>query len=1189
MFLSGIQHNEARFPKTSVNIVCGTLAYYQEMDFNIFPKVIEGSIVRFPALRLRMDAENMLCVSDAPPDEIPVIDCRDMTGEQFDSALYAWFNEPFEIPGGALFAFRLFLLPDNRQMSALKLHHYIGDLVSILILIKDIHVVYDMLMRGETPSMEQDMKYLDSMFPPPASPRKERALEMFENINDYVSVPRYMNTADSACVKVDMPRDVYRRTALFCEQSKLRLHDVFHAAVAVCLAGTRSADKIALGAVLNNRRKAQYDIFGMYANTLPLTLDVDPNSSFADLCEQARGEFTKLHLNSSAITLPQIVKASRTADIFDCAVSYRPAAILSDLSFGKWTELHTNGTDLPLRIYANEQEETLSLTLKYSVESYTDSEASELAERIFLVLEGVADGGAQMQIRDILLVGNRDLEAWNTLNSFGTLPSEPINIYQSFCTEAEQNPHGVAVVCGDDTYTFAETQSIVNAIRRHLCSVSFGSVVGLATGRHALLPAAMLGVLSAGCAFLPLDSGNASSAECDIILTPAKLSEIAESALSEPESGSEPLPAVFNTAYLMRTSGSSGTPKTAAISERALAVRLEWMNRKYGLNRRILQKTNTLFDVSVWELLSLAYGGTVVVLPEGYEKQLPRMAEHLIKYDIAAVHFVPSVLALFLRHVKENDLRFPALKHIFSSGEKLSPALAQECRRVIGEAELHNLYGPTECTIDVTYYDCDFEGKVDDIPIGMPVAGTEIYVTDKHGRIMPVGVCGEILVCGELVGLGYTDTGAGGFCTFRGKRAYRTGDNGYLGKDGKIYFVGRSDRQLKIHGIRVDLSGIEAAAAMIEGVKSACCFEYDGHLLLYYAADADADISHELSRRLGVHSVPSVIRRISELPITKNGKTDRAALLAIPLAENKYTPPANEREELLASAVERQLQADNISDTAVSVTDNLFNIGLDSLSIMAVIADVAENGVSVEFSDFYKYKTVRDIAAAQTEKTPAVRLKSAPHSRRAVLCFPYGGGNAESYTLFADGITDSDVFAVNYSYFAPGDTVWDIASFFRDYLCNYDEVEVVGCCIGSGFAIETTRVLEASGKQVSALMLIASLPFAMPFIKNPWRLLGKRGINPVLSYLSRQKIKMQGEQMSQFLIDSDRFFAWSRKKCSIQTKASVHMIFGEGDRFTKGFRHKHRRWFCRVGHDVRISVCETSSHRFIEEIPVRKA
>ena len=491
-------------------------------------------------------------------------------------------------------------------------------------------------------------------------------------------------------------------------------------------------------------------------------------------------------------------------------------------------------------------------------------------------------------------------------------------IQQLIEAQVEARPGATAVVCGDQSLTYAELNARVNRLAHRLRAegVGPGSIVALMVERSLAMIVGILGIVKAGAAYLPvppdhpaertrymLDDGGVR-----ILLVHGKTAgRFAFSGLAldldEPLEGETANPVLLNKpddlVYVIYTSGSTGKPKGVMIEQRALVNRLRWMQAAYpiGPGDVILQKTPYSFDVSVWELFWWALqGATLAFLVPGGERNPLALVEAVRKHRVSVMHFVPSMLNVFLEYLDakgDGALKsLSSLKRVFASGEALTPSHVRKFNALL-DARLTNLYGPTEATVDVTYFDCPRGRDIDIVPIGRAIDNTRLYVI-RDGREAAVGETGELCIAGIGLARGYLNNPALTAEKFvdnpvnPGERIYRTGDLARWLPDGNVEYLGREDHQVKIRGLRVELGEIESTVREFPGVvdcvaavdrRSESVIMLVAHVVSRSELDAAA-LKEYLRKRLPEYMVPHRFERLAELPLTSSGKADRKALLA---------------------------------------------------------------------------------------------------------------------------------------------------------------------------------------------------------------------------------------------------------------------------------------------------------------------
>ncbi|MEO7327862.1 MAG: amino acid adenylation domain-containing protein, partial [Minicystis sp.] len=525
-------------------------------------------------------------------------------------------------------------------------------------------------------------------------------------------------------------------------------------------------------------------------------------------------------------------------------------------------------------------------------------------------------------------------------------------------------------------------------------------LVGICLPRSLEMVIAVLGVLRAGAAYVPLDpeypkdrlAFMMEDAQAPFLLTRSDLLprlpahratvlcvDASEQALSAPPTAPlrRGLLSPDHLAYVIYTSGSTGLPKGAMNTQGALRNRLLSMQQAYPLSPgdRLLHKTPFSFDVSVWELLwPLTTGARLVVARPESHRDTAYLARIIREQGITALHFVPSMLRAFLDEPGARACR--SLRRVFSGGEALSPDLVDRFFERIEGAELHNLYGPAEAAIDVTSWPCRPGAAV--VPIGRPFHNVRAYILDERRSPVPIGVRGELHLGGVQIGRGYLNRpeltaerfSLDPFSSEPGARLYRTGDLCRYLPSGEIEYLGRADHQVKLRGFRIELGEVEAALRKVAGIHDAAVIVRednpgDRRLVAYLVAETPlvpAELRADLGARLPEYMLPALFVALPALPLSPNGKVDRAALPAPTWAapEEGFTPPRGPIEEAMAV-----LFAELLALPRVGVRDDFFERGGHSLLATRLMARIrALFRVDLPLLRVFESPTVEGLAAA---------------------------------------------------------------------------------------------------------------------------------------------------------------------------------------------------------------------------------
>ncbi|MFJ9041077.1 amino acid adenylation domain-containing protein [Streptomyces sp. NPDC102406] len=640
--------------------------------------------------------------------------------------------------------------------------------------------------------------------------------------------------------------------------------------------------------------------------------------------------------------------------------------------------------------------------LEYATDLFDAATARALCDRFVHVLtQAVADPDRAVGDLDPLAPGERERLLDQGRGEPRPMPAKAVP--EAVREWAARTPLAVAVRDARTSLTYAELDARADAVARLLRERGAGreDLVALAVPPSAEGVAAMLGVLRAGAAYLPIDPEYPAArirhmlddARPALLLTTAEVHEglpagerpwlVLDDPGLQPADPAAPLPdapLAQDPAYVIYTSGSTGRPKGVVVPHAALAHHMAWMVRHLGLtpDDRVLARTSTSFDASGWELwLPLMNGAEVCVLPHEANREPAALVSWMSRFGVTVAQFVPSHLTLVLTEAA-HAAPLPDLRAVLCGGEPLPRSLADHVVSLWG-AEVHNLYGPTETTIDATAHRADASagrGPTETVPIGRPVDTMAAYVLDGALRPVPPGVTGELYLSGSHLARGYLRRPGLTAARFvadpfgaPGTRMYRTGDLVRWNRQGLLDYVARGDDQVKLRGFRIELGEIEAALLARPGITAACALIREDipglRRLVAYAVTGDpalrpAALTDDLSRMLPHYMVPGAVVLLDDLPLLPNGKVDRRALPA-PEPETDLAAESGQhdlREDLLAGIL-----ADVLGRPAVGPHDSFFDLGGHSLLAMRVVSRVrAVLGATMEVRTLFDHPTAAGLA-----------------------------------------------------------------------------------------------------------------------------------------------------------------------------------------------------------------------------------
>jgi amino acid adenylation domain-containing protein len=748
--------------------------------------------------------------------------------------------------------------------------------------------------------------------------------------------------------------------------------------------------------VAGRARREVEDLIGFFVNTLVLRTELDGDPSFREVLRRVR-DTTLGAWEHQDVPFEKLVaelqpgRSLSHAPLFQVLFSLQnaapPAGVLPGLSMRAVSaETGTSQYDLGLSLTAQAGGARGALT--YSTDLFDRATAERMVRHLVRVLEQAA-ADAETRLADLRLVDDderRVLETWSGTGS-GYAPRP---IHHLVAEQAARAPDAVALAFPGGTLTYGEMDRAANRLAHHLAARGAGpeALVGIVAERTPETAVAMLAVLKAGAAYLPLDpaypaerlrymlqdsgtrlvvAAGALPADADGGLAETvDLRAEADAIAARPDHAPRAAADAANLAYVIYTSGSTGRPKGVAVTHAGVPNLAAWKGARLGQRAgdRALQFASFSFDAAVEELFgALLTGSTLVMAPRDALMPGDALRQTLVRERITFATLPPSVLALM------DPAELPELRVVVSAGEALPPAVAA---RWAGAVELHDAYGPTEATVAATSGRVPAEGSVPSI--GRPLENVRAYVLDERMRPVPAGIPGELCVGGAGLARGYLNRAAltaerfvpDPFAPEAGARLYRTGDRARWRADGTLEYGGRLDEQVKVRGFRIELGEIEAALRGHAGVRDCVVVARGGagdrRLVAYVVGDAEPDaLRAHLRASLPEYMVPGPVVRLDALPVTPNGKLDRRALPAPAdvAGAGRRLKPETELEARIALVCQELLEVGE-----VGVEDNFFDLGGHSLLLVRLQARLKSDlGRDVPLVDLFQYPTVRSLAA----------------------------------------------------------------------------------------------------------------------------------------------------------------------------------------------------------------------------------
>jgi amino acid adenylation domain-containing protein len=939
-------------------------------------------------------------------------------------------RRPFDLARGPLARCQLVRLAAEDHLLLLNLHHAICDGWSLGILVRELGVLYRAAGRP-SPLVPLPVQYIDYARWQREWLRGEvleeqlaywrRRLAMPPVLDLPTDRPRPARRAGrGGTLAVELPGELVQALRELGRIEGVTLFMVILAGFQALLTRHAGCSDVAVGAPIAHRARPELEgLIGFFVNTLVLRVDLagDPplRGLLAAVRETALGAYSHLDLPFEKLVeeLQPERDASRTAFI-QCVL------VLQNVPLGalelpgvrcEAAEVPTGTAKFDLTLGLRESGQGLTGVLEYDRDLFDAATVQRLMGQLQnLLWSGVRDPAVRLSGLSTLSAAEAHQigAEWNDAGR--RFDAGDGCLHFLFEAQVRLTPGAMALVAAGETLSYSELNARANQLARRLrrLGVGYGDRVGLCLQRSAGMVVGLLAVLKAGAAYVPLDPDNprerlafmlADSRVRALVTQSEALASLpaadggsgllvlyldtdGELLARESTADLESFPSGGALAYMIYTSGSTGRPKGVESSHRGIVNRLLWMQETFPLQGcdRVLQKTPFSFDVSIPELFwPLLAGARLVVARPGGHQDPAYLAQLIADQGVTTAHFVPSMLQAFIEEPGVRRCR--SLRLVMASGEALPFELKERFfARFAGVAEiaLFNLYGPTEASVEVTFHRCVAGGDREAVPIGRPVANTRIHLLDRHGRLVALGVTGELHIAGLQVARGYLgrpDLTAERFVPDAlgrepGARLYRTGDLARHLPSGEIEYLGRTDHQVKLRGFRIELGEIEAALASHPGIREAAVLaRADGasetRLVAYFVSRAVGvhapvpELRPWLAKRLPDYMLPAVFVELDALPLTISGKVDRGRLPAPP--DGSPAAPAAARtpvEELVCGLAAALLGVDELSPAA-----SFFGAGGHSLLAARLAARIrGACGIELPLSDLFAASTLGDLA-----------------------------------------------------------------------------------------------------------------------------------------------------------------------------------------------------------------------------------
>ena len=1046
-------------PKGAAYHLAGAAIVRAELDIDSFRRASCRVVAGHDALRTTfttVDDRPVIRLLDASElanrqDEwLPIEDVDGRDEAEFEQKLLEQARAPFDLENGPLFRIHILRRSTAEHVVLLVVHHIIADFWSIAVLVDDLGKAYAEERAGRTAlSLPPRSSYADFTrwqhdMLAGAEGRRHWAywqqqlagpLPVLDLPTDYAR-PAFQSYK-GASKHFDIDPTLTRAIVALGESRGISLYTTLLAAFQVFLGRLTGQNDILVGSPVAGRTRPGLEgLIGYFVNMVPMRGDLSGDPPFEQYLDRVR-RTVALGLEHQDFPFGLLVNRLKgnpdpsRPPVFQVMFAHQKAQRLDDAGLAPFalgipgSRLNLHGLDaesmaldkqtalFDLTMMTARNGDRLCVAIEYSTDLFKPSTIDRMAEGFRNLLEAVvADPGRRLADLDLL----SDSERHRLLGAWAQAPAIPDDdhaIHHRFERQVERTPDAVALVCGDESLTYRDLNRLSNSLADRLIALGVRpeTVVGLYLDRWPARIVAVLGVLKAGGAYLPLDPDHPAERLVGMLRDSGATMLVTEQHLRGRLPGCPSLvvaldalvqsPAEIETAnpevrvcgeniaYVVYTSGSTGRPKGVLVSHRSILAAASAWQEAYDLSSsplRHLQAAGFAFDVFTGDWVrALTTGGTLVACPRSVLLDPAALADLIRRERIECLELVPAIASALAAHLERQREDLGTIRLLAVGSDTLRGSLYRRLWRLMRPGgKVVNSYGLTEATVDSTYFTerpDDLRDADGSVPIGRPFPGTRTYVLDDRHEPAPVGVIGELYIGGPGVARGYVANPRQTAERFvpdphaaPGARMYATGDRARWCEGGVLELLGRRDAQVKVRGFRVELGEVEAVLAQHPGVREAVVSVLkDSHgenRLVAYLVPGTLSYPTTSELRRWMHDkmpepmVPSSYVFLEALPVSPNGKLDRSALWPPAALErdgepSECAPPRTRAEEILAGIL-----ADLLSRSRVGIHDNFFEIGVDSILGIQMVSRARQAGLAVDPADLFRYPSIAELAGA---------------------------------------------------------------------------------------------------------------------------------------------------------------------------------------------------------------------------------
>lgn len=912
------------------------------------------------------------------------------------------FVKPFDLLGERLFRCSL-CITNNSIYFLFDVHHIIFDGTSFYILLDDINKAYHdeklIFDRFEKINYEENTKYEKS---------KKYFIDKFNDELPTTIVPTdkirsRTRTYNGSKILAKLDENLYNDLLKYSKEKKVTLNNIFLSMFNFVISKYVYNQDIVIGlATLGRKNIEEFNKIGMFVKTLPYRTNINYSQSILEYITNTQKETNEL-LDNSDYSYYELVNELRIKKDLSMNPLFNIMFVFQNMGIPNINlddqkvyirPLRTNISKFDLSCEVIPGEKTADIIIEYSKDIYYKDTIVRFLEHYINSLKNIFNVQNLCDV-EIISKEEKDKVLYNFNNTSTNYPKDK-TISMIFEDIVKKHSNKTALIHKDRKINFEELNKEANKIAHYLRSICIkrNDVIAVVVDKSFEMVEAILGIIKSGACYLPIDPSlpeeritymiknsntkyiinNTKDKKLNIDVEYIDLND--NRIKKQSDCNLENINNIDDMAYIMYTSGSTGKPKGCMNTHRGVIKLVKNINY-LDLNKveYIFMAGNLVFDSSLHETwLSMLNGITGILIEKNIVLTPDLYKQYFDKYKNVLAIFTTQ---LFHQYADNMPDMFKNAIYILSGGDVLLSKYVDKVRKVCKNTNIINIYGPAECSAASTTQLVNDEFKNIDIPIGYPISNTKCYILDKCGKICPIGVMGELYIGGDGVGLGYLnrdDLTKKSFTnislesnSYKIEKVYKSGDIVKWLPKGNIAFIGRQDKQIKIRGYRVEISEIENIILKYNNIKEVKIVlnktEKDKNLVVYFVAKNKINIPHlkkKISNKLPSYMVPKYYVQIPIMPLKPNGKIDVQKLPDIKILQSrnkKLKLPRNFIEEKLVNIACGILDIDEIS-----VDDNLFDCGLDSILATRLCIECINNGINIIYSDIFDYPTIEELA-----------------------------------------------------------------------------------------------------------------------------------------------------------------------------------------------------------------------------------